>query len=84
MGKVIAKIRIAYKGRVYLPGDEIICTDTDMIEAWKRADSVQCDEEEKKTEKKIKARRVTAEAGIPLDGNAADGLIGKVPKSRGG
>ncbi len=40
MSKLIAKVPIYYKGKQYIPGEEIPADDTKMVEAWKRADSV--------------------------------------------
>lgn len=41
MTNVTAKCPILYKGRQYIPGETIKCADREMIEAWKRAESIE-------------------------------------------
>ena len=40
MEKLIATKPIYYKGKNYVPGEEIPATDAELVEAWKRAGSV--------------------------------------------
>lgn len=40
MEKLIATKPIYYKGKNYVPGEEIPAADTELAEAWKRAGSV--------------------------------------------
>ncbi len=40
MGKLITTKPIYYKGKNYVPGEEIHGTSAEIIEAWKRAGSV--------------------------------------------
>lgn len=40
MEKLIATKQIYYKGKKYVPGEEIPGSDAEMVEAWKRAGSV--------------------------------------------
>ena len=40
MEKLIALVDIRYKGKLYIPGEEISDHDPEMAEAWKRAGSV--------------------------------------------
>lgn len=47
MGKLIAKKNIYYKGKQYIPGEEIPSDDAEMVEAWKRAESVKEEEHPK-------------------------------------
>ncbi len=40
MEKLIATKPIYYKGKNYVPGEEILAKDAELVEAWKRAGSV--------------------------------------------
>lgn len=40
MEKLIALVNIQYKGKIYIPGEEIPVYTPEMAEAWKRAGSV--------------------------------------------
>ena len=40
MSKLIAKVPIYYKGKQYIPGEEVPADDENMVKAWKRAESV--------------------------------------------
>ena len=40
MERLIALVNIQYKGKLYVPGEEIPVYDQEMAEAWKRAESV--------------------------------------------
>ncbi len=40
MERLIALVNIQYKGKLYVPGEEIPVYDREMAEAWKRAESV--------------------------------------------
>ena len=40
MGKLIAVNQIMYKGKQYLPGEELPADDIELVQAWKRAGSV--------------------------------------------
>ena len=46
MEKLIAVVRIQYKGKRYIPGEEIPADSAEMVEAWKRAGSVKVLEKE--------------------------------------
>ena len=67
-----------YKGHPYISGETILCDDQEMIEAWERAGSVRNPDEQPQP-KKLKARKASAEAGIPVEGEAEENLVGKVP-----
>lgn len=58
------------------------CDDQEMIAAWQRAGSVR-EPDGQAVEKKPKARRAVAEAGIPVLENAEECLVGKVPRAEG-
>ena len=45
MDKLIAKREFYYRGRRYIPGDEVKCEDSKMVSAWLRAESVKIHEE---------------------------------------
>lgn len=40
MEKLVALVNIQYKGKLYIPGEEISDPEPEMAEAWKRAGSV--------------------------------------------
>lgn len=45
MDKLIAKREFYYRGRRYIPGEEVKCEDPKMVSAWLRAESVKIQEE---------------------------------------
>lgn len=45
MERLVALVDIQYKGKLYIPGEEIPATDPEMVEAWKRAGSVKVKDE---------------------------------------
>ena len=40
MERLIALVNIQYKGKLYVPGEEMPAFDLEMADAWKRAKSV--------------------------------------------
>ena len=78
MKTLIVRKTFFYKGHSYIPGETIQCDDQEMIEAWERAGSVRAPDEQPQP-KKLKARKASAEAGIPVEGEAEENLVGKVP-----
>lgn len=68
----------------YLPGDTLPETDAGLVEAWKRAGScVEQEVSEGKPEpvKKVRAKRVSAPSGVPIEGTDGE-LIGRVPERK--
>lgn len=91
MGELIAKREFYYDGHRYIPGEEVICKDPEMIGAWLRAESVEDrgkaseagkEEENPKnlSENTLKATPAAAEAGIPVEEGR---MAGKPPRAVG-
>ncbi len=71
-----------YKGHAYIPGESLQCDDQEMIEAWERAESVRVPDDEEPHQKRPKARKAVAEAGIPVTGDSSsENLVGKIPQT---
>ena len=91
MGELIAKREFYYDGHRYIPGEEVICKDPEMIGAWLRAESVEDrgqapeagkEEENPKNlaENTWTATPAAAEAGIPVEEGR---MAGKPPRAVG-
>lgn len=79
--KLVATYPILYRSRQYGIGDSLPADDAEMVQAWLDAKTAAWKKEE---EPKVKARPVTAEAGLAgqsPNGETSDNVVGRVPKT---
>ena len=75
MEKLIAVVSIQYKGKRYIPGEEIPADNAEMVEAWKRAESVKVlkkEEDLSKDKKEILPDKAEDPAKASGDGTTED------------
>lgn len=79
--KLVAIYPILYRSHQYEIGDNLPADDAEMVQAWLDAKTAAWKKEE---EPKVKARPVTAEAGLAgqsPNGETSDNVVGRVPKT---
>lgn len=80
--KLIATYPILYQSTQYEVGQSLPANDQSMVQAWLDAGTAKWQQEE--TTPAAKAKPVTAEPGLAgqsANGETADSLVGKVPKT---
>lgn len=84
MAKLIAIYPILYRSTQYKVGQSLPADDQEMIQAWIGAGTAEWREDSEEEKKPVKAKPVTAEPGLAgesKNGETADNLVGKVPKT---
>lgn len=79
--KLVAIYPILYRSHQYEIGDDLPAGDAEMVQAWLDAKTAAWKKEE---EPKVKARPVTAEAGLAgqsPNGETDESVVGRVPKT---
>lgn len=84
MAKLIAIYPILYRSTQYKVGQSLPADDKEMVQAWIGAGTAEWREDSEEEKKPVKAKPVTAEPGLAgesKNGETAENLVGKVPKT---
>lgn len=82
--KLIAIYPILYRSTQYKVGQSLPADDEKMVKAWIGAGTAEWREDSGEEKKPVKARPVTAESGLAgesKNGETAENLVGKVPRT---